>query len=253
MIETEGLARRFGRVFALHPLTLTLPAGRVVGLLGSNGAGKTTTLNILATLLPPSDGTARVAGFDVRKQPLDVRRVIGLVPEHAAVYEGLTADEYLELAARVRGLPDATWRGRAERFLAHLELQDARTRRLGTFSKGMRAKVLLAAALLHDPQVLILDEPMSGLDVPSQQRLVRLLAEFAASGRTVLYSSHVLEQVERACDVLVLLHQGNLLWCGDVADLRARHEGASLPEIFLRMTHAEAGASLTWAQLLAGP
>lgn len=251
MIELEGLGRTFGSVVALQPLTLALPAGAVVGLLGANGAGKTTCLNMLATLLPPTQGTARVDGCDVREQPLEVRRRIGYVPEHAAVYEGLTCDEYLELAGRIRGLSEDVLRGRADRFLKHLGLTDARQRRLGTFSKGMRGKTLLAAALLHDPKVLILDEPLSGLDPASQRLVSDLLREMAGAGRTVLYSSHVLEQVEQVCDVLVLLHQGRLLWHGAIAELRERHAGARLSDVFLKMTASPGGGRpSTWAELL---
>ena len=250
MISITGLGRSYGSIAALRPLTLDLPSGRTIGLLGANGAGKTTTLNLLTTLLEPSEGTAVVAGCDIRQDPLGVRRAIGYVPEHASAYDGLTADEYLELAGRVRDLPEDTWRPRADRFLTHLGLQDARQRRLGTYSKGMRAKVLLAAALLHDPQVLILDEPMSGLDVESQRVVSVLLREMTAAGRTVLYSSHVLEQVEQLCDVLVLLHRGSLLWHGSIEELRTKHGDASLSEIFLRMTHSGDGRALSWAELL---
>jgi ABC-2 type transport system ATP-binding protein len=148
-------------------------------------------------------------------------------------------------------LPDDVVRGRAHRFLAHLGLSEARQRRLGTYSKGMRGKVVLAAALLHDPQVLLLDEPLSGLDVASQALVASLLRQMAGAGRDILYSSHVLEQVEDLCDVLVLLHEGRVLWHGRVADLRQQHAGGRLSAIFLRMTASPGGGrSFTWAQLL---
>lgn len=253
MIELQGLGRRFGSLVAVHPLTLTLPPGVIVGLLGANGAGKTTTLNMLATLLPPSEGTALVDGHDIRTEPLEVRRRLGYVPEHASVYEGLTAEEYLDLAGRVRGMDADVLQGRADRFFSHLGLTEARRRRLGTYSKGMRAKVLLAAALLHEPAVLVLDEPLSGLDVASQRLVADLLREFATAGGTVIYSSHVLEQVERLCDVLVLLHEGRLLWEGHVEALTSSRGGAPLAEVFLRMTSSADGRKVSWAELLAGP
>ena len=253
MIVTTGLCRRFGSVVALEPLTLTLEGGAVIGVLGGNGAGKTTLLSMLATLLLPTEGTAEVRGHDVVREPLEVRRLVGYVPEHASVYEGLTADEYLELCGRIRGMQAATLQGRADRLLAHLGLAEARKRRLGTFSKGMRGKVLLAAALLHDPAVLILDEPLSGLDVASQALVGELLREMARNGRTILYSSHVLEQVESHCDVLLLLHAGKLLWHGSLDDLRAGHDGAALAAIFLAMTAGpDGGKATTWSELL-GP
>ena len=251
VIELQSASRSYGSRVALLPCDLVVPGGAVVGLLGANGAGKTTLLSLVTTLLPPTSGQVIVAGHDVTADPLAVRRSLGYVPEHAACYEGLTADETLELAAAVRGLPEATWRPRADRLLRHLGLHDDRTRRLGTYSKGMRSKALLAVALLHDPQVLVLDEPLNGLDVAGQRLLTSLLREVADAGRTVLYSSHVLEQVERACDILVLLHQGRLLWTGRVHELRAAHGGAPLADVFVAMTEPRAqGRPVSWAELL---
>jgi len=250
MLELEGLSRRFDQVVAVDRLDLVLPAGRLVGLLGANGAGKTTTLNMLTTLLEPTAGTARVAGCDIRTQVMDVRRRIGYVPEHGAVYEGLSAREYLELAALLHDLDPLVGLRRAERILAHFELGEVLDDRLAGFSKGMRRKVLVTAALLHDPPVLFLDEPMDGLDVASQRRLADLLVQLAAGGKTVLYSSHVLQQVEEICQHLVLIHEGRLLWQGEVAELRRAHDGAPLVDVFLRMTHQDGDAPVAWADLL---
>jgi ABC-2 type transport system ATP-binding protein len=250
MIRIEGLTRSFGSILAVDDLTVEAPAGRIVGLLGANGAGKTTTLNMLTTLLEPSAGTARVAGHDILDDAIAVRRSLGYVPEHGAVYEGLTAEEYLEMAGRVRGLDRLIFAGRADRILSHFGLMNDRKRRLGTFSKGMRRKVLVTAALLHDPRVLFLDEPMDGLDAISQRKLADLLRDLASRGRTILYSSHILEQVQRLCDMLIFLHRGRLLWSGDVSTLRREHHGAALGEIFLTMTSPEAETRVTWAELL---
>jgi len=236
MIRTYELTRRFGNTTAVDGLTVTVSPGRITALLGPNGAGKTTTLNMLTTLLPPTSGTAEVAGHDILADPLDVRRAIGYVPEHGAVYEGLTADEYLELAGAVHGLDAAAVRERATRLLEYLDVAGARERRLAAHSKGMRRKVLVTAALLHDPPVLLLDEPMDGLDARSQQKLVELLRDLARAGKTILYSSHVLQQVEEMCDELVLIHEGRLRWTGSLASLRETHDGASLREIFLALT-----------------
>jgi ABC-2 type transport system ATP-binding protein len=250
MLELAGLSRRFDDLLAVDHLDLAIPAGRLVGLLGANGAGKTTTLNMLTTLLAPSEGTARVAGHDICSEVMEVRRRLGYVPEHGAVYEGLTAREYLELAALLHDLDPAVGLRRAERILAHFDLTDALDDRLASFSKGMTRKVLVTAALLHDPPVLFLDEPMDGLDVASQRRLAALLVELAAGGKTVLYSSHVLQQVEEICQHLVLIHEGRLLWQGDVGDLRQQHDGAPLTDIFLRMTHQDGDQPAAWADLL---
>jgi ABC-2 type transport system ATP-binding protein len=181
---------------------------------------------------------------------MDVRRRLGYVPEHGAVYEGLSTREYLELAALLHDLDPAVGLRRAERLLAHFDLTAALDDRLASFSKGMTRKVLVTAALLHDPPVLFLDEPMDGLDVASQRRLADLLVELAAGGKTVLYSSHVLQQVEEICEHLVLIHEGRLLWEGAVDDLRREHGGAALTDIFLRMTHQDGDQPLAWADLL---
>ncbi len=252
MLELAGLRRCFDDVVAVDRLDLALPAGCLVGLLGANGAGKTTTLDLLATLLAPTAGTARVAGHDIRTEVMAVRRKLGYVPEHGAVYEGLTAREYLELAALLHDLDPQVGLGRAERILAHFALTGVLDDRLASFSKGMRRKVLVTAALLHDPPVLLLDEPMDGLDVASQRRLADLLVQLAAGGKTVVYSSHVLQQVEEICQRLVLIHEGRLLWHGEVADLRREHGGAPLTDIFLRMTHQDSGSTVAWADLLGG-
>ncbi len=236
MIQITNLTRRFDSLVAVDDLTVEVPAGKIVALLGANGAGKTTTLNMLTTLLEPSEGTARVAGHDIRDEGPAVRRALGYVPEHGILYEGLTADEYLELAGRVRGLDAAAIRERAGKLLDFFCIDEVRDNRLGTFSKGMRRKVLVTAALLHRPQVLFLDEPMDGLDVKSQKGLGDLLREQAASGCTVVYSSHILQQVEELCEHVVLIHQGRLRYAGPLADLRQSHAGAGLRDIFLELT-----------------
>lgn len=252
MIQLHALTRRFDELLAVDALDLTIPSGAITALLGPNGAGKTTTLNMLTTLLPPTSGTAEVAGCDIVENPAGVRRAIGYVPEHGAVYEGLTADEFLELAGRVRGLESAEIHRRATRLLEYFEVADARDRRLGAHSKGMRRKVLVTAALLHDPEVIFFDEPMDGLDVKSQKRLGELLRDLAAEGKTVVYSSHVLQQVEELCEHLVLIHEGRLLREGPLADLRNEHGGAGLRDVFLAMTDGAEERGSSWHELLTG-
>jgi ABC-2 type transport system ATP-binding protein len=236
VIRTRGLTRRFGEKTAVDALDCELGPGRIVALLGANGAGKTTTINMLTTLLAPSAGSAEVGGHDVVAHGDGVRRIIGYVPEHGAVYEGLTADEYLDLAATVREMDPAEARARIDHHLELFELTAERGHRLGTFSKGMRRKVLVTAALLHRPEVLFLDEPMDGLDVRSQKLLGDLLRAEADRGCLVLYSSHILQQVEELCEEVVLIHEGRLKFQGGMADLRAAHAGAGLRDIFLALT-----------------
>ena len=252
MIETCGLTRTFGSVRALDGLDLDIPAGRVVGLLGPNGAGKTTLLKILTTLLEPSGGTATIDGLDVTRDALEIRRRIGYVPEHGAVYEGLTADEFVELSGVAHELDERRLRERRDRLFDHFELTEARTRRLGGFSKGMRRKVLVSAAVLHDPRVVLLDEPLDGLDVPSQDKVIALLRELAAQGRAVLLSSHVLEQVSEICDHVVVIAAGHAVWQGDLEVLRAEHPDRPLREVFRQLTVGPAEERVPLASLLGG-
>lgn len=236
MISIRHLTRRFENLTAVSDLTVEIPSGRIVALLGANGAGKTTTLNMLTTLMTPTAGTAEVGGFDITTEGGDVRRIIGYVPEQGALYEGLTADEFLELAGRIRGLSGEVIEKRSAELLEFFDLADSRHLRLGTFSKGMRRKILVTASLLHQPEVLFLDEPMDGLDVRSQKKLGELLQRKAAEGCTVIYSSHILQQVEELCEDVVLIHQGSLKWHGPLNELRAAHQGAGLRDIFLELT-----------------
>ncbi len=236
MISIRHLTRRFEKLTAVDDLTVDIPSGRIVALLGANGAGKTTTLNMLTTLLTPSSGTAEVCGFDICDQGDKVRSILGYVPEHGVLYEGLSADEYLELAGRIRGLSGAEIQERATWLLEFFEVAEMRSRRLVEFSKGMRRKILVSAALLHRPQVLFLDEPMDGLDVRSQKKLGELLQKQAAEGCTVIYSSHILQQVEELCQEVVLIHGGALRWHGQLADLKQDYQGAGLRDIFLQLT-----------------
>jgi ABC-2 type transport system ATP-binding protein len=236
MIHLYSLSRRFGQLVAVDKVTCVIPSGAITALLGPNGAGKTTTLNMLTTLLEPTDGTAAVAGHDIRTDGPAVRRAIGYVPEHGTVYEGLSADEYLELAGRIRGLSSGEIRSRATPLLERFDVAEARGRRLGTFSKGMLRKILVTAALLHRPAVLFLDEPMDGLDVRSQKELADLLSELASDGICIVYSSHVLQQVEEVCSRVLLIHAGRLCWEGSLTDLQAAHAGHDLRDIFLELT-----------------
>lgn len=236
MISIRHLTRRFKNLTAVDDLTLDIPSGRIVALLGANGAGKTTTLNMLTTLMAPTDGTAEVGGFDICTQGGEVRRILGYVPEHGALYDGLTADEFLELAGRIRGLPSELINSRSTEMMGFFDVADSRTQRLATFSKGMRRKVLVIAALLHQPKILFLDEPMDGLDVRSQKKLGELLQQQAAQGCTVIYSSHILQQVEELCQEVILIHKGALRWQGALTDMKAAHKGAGLRDIFLQLT-----------------
>ena len=244
-IEARGLTRSFGPVRAVDGLDLSVRRGEVFGFLGPNGAGKTTTIRMLATLLAPDAGEARVGGHDVRAEGNAVRAAIGYLPETPFLYDKLTAREFLDFVAEVSGVPAAVKRERIEGWLRFFRLADAPPDDfLEAFSQGMRKKVALAATLLHEPSVLFLDEPTSSLD-PASARLVKdLLRDLARRGATVFLSSHILEVVEEICDRVAIIHRGRLVACGTLEELRAmraRREG-TLEEIFLELTE-EPGAA----------
>jgi len=241
MVEIQGLVRRYGDVEAVSGLTLTIPDGQVLGLLGPNGAGKSTTLRTLATLIRPTSGTVRIGGFDVAAQPDDVRRIIGYVPEGADLYDALTGMEFLELVADLHRLPRDVADSRRRPLLQSFELLDDATRPIGEFSKGMKQKLLITAALQHDPTTLLLDEPLDGLDVAAQEVLKGIIRRQAAAGHVVVYSSHILEVVERLCDRVAIIHRGRLVADGSPAELLAAHPGRTLSGIFLALTGAEPG------------
>ena len=241
MIEIQGVVGRFGDVEAVSGLTLAIPGGQVFGLLGPNGAGKSTTLRILATLIRPTSGTVRIGGFDVAAQPDEVRRIIGYVPEGADLYDALTGTEFLELVADLHRLPPKEADARRRPLLESFALLDDAGRPIGEYSKGMKQKLLITAALQHDPDVLLLDEPLDGLDVAAQEVLKGIIRRQAAAGRVVVYSSHILEVVERLCDRVAIIHRGRLVADGSPASLLAGHTGRSLSEIFLELTGARPG------------
>ena len=236
MIRTEHLSHAYGGTLALEDLNLEVHGGEILGLLGPNGAGKSTTVKILTGLIRPNAGRALVAGFDIVQQPLEAKQRLGYVPEQPVVYETLTASEFLEVIAALHHLEPASARQRRDELLELLGLADARHRRLNAFSKGMKQKVVLAAALLHRPQVLILDEPLDGLDANSARVVKELLRSLAAQGRTILFCSHILEVVERMCTRIVVIDKGQEIAEGTPQEIAERTRSASLDEAFAKLT-----------------
>jgi ABC-2 type transport system ATP-binding protein len=236
LIRIQGLARDYGGRPAVRDLSLEIPAGEVFGLLGTNGAGKSTTLKMLATLLRPSAGTALVAGHDLVAASNEVRKVIGYVPEGAELYEVLTGEEFLDLVRDLHRVPDWVAGARRSALARAFALEPDLQRPVGEYSKGMRQKLLLIAALQHDPRVLLLDEPMDGLDVQAQTALKEVIREHARQGGCIVYSSHILEVVERVCDRVAILHQGRVAALGAPREMTEESGEASLSELFLRIT-----------------
>lgn len=236
-VVLSGLQKSFGPKTVLDGLDLHVERGQVFGYLGPNGAGKTTTVRILVGMLDGFRGRAEVAGFDVAIDPIEVKRRIGYVAENAQLYETLTVFEHLHLVGRLRGLDDDLVAERGLRMLEAFDLEGRVSFRLGALSKGMRQKVMIAAALLHDPEVLFLDEPLAGLDVHSAVLAKTLIRALADSGRTVFYCSHMMDVVERVCDRMVILNGGRIVADGTFEDLRkGRRDGGTLERVFLELT-----------------
>lgn len=243
MIHTDNLGKDYGGKVALQALTMRAGPGDILGFLGPNGAGKSTTVKILTGMLKPTTGSARVAGFDVVTAPLEVKRRIGFVPETGALYEALTADEYLEMAGCLHHLDAAARKARVDELLDLFDLGQARSSRLSEYSKGMKQKVVIAAALLHKPDVLFLDEPLDGLDANTAMLVKELLKQLANQGRTILFCSHILDVVERICTRLVIIDQGRMIAEGTADEIKRQTGAASLELAFNQLTGgAEAGA-----------
>jgi len=238
MISIRHLTKLFGSVPAVDDLTLEVPAGQILGLLGPNGAGKTTTLKMVTGMLAPDAGTALICGVDIEKEPLEAKRLLGFVPDSGAVYEALTGLEYLLMVAALYGIGEDDARPRIRQFLDFFDL-DERTLRgklLGAYSKGMRRKIVITAALLHNPKVVLLDEPLDGLDANAAVGFKALLETLARDGKTIVYSSHVLDVVERVCHRVAVIAKGKLLVDGTPAELLSQHGAKTLEELFTRLT-----------------
>jgi ABC-2 type transport system ATP-binding protein len=236
MIHTEDLSREYGSKLALSGLNLHVAPGEILGFLGPNGAGKSTTVKILTGMIRPTHGRAQVAGFDVVEQPLEVKSRIGYVPETAALYDGLTAAEYLELIACLHHLDRKTADTRSGELLELFGLDADKHQRMREFSKGMRQKVLIASALIHRPEVLFLDEPLDGLDANAAMVVKEVLKQLAGQGRTILFCSHILDVVERMCTRIVIINGGRQIADGTAEEIRASTGAASLEEAFSRLT-----------------
>ncbi len=240
LVELSGVTRRFGEVLAVDGLTLKVLPGEVFGLLGPNGAGKTTTVRMICGLLPPTDGSLRIGGNDVAEDPLAARRQIGFVPDGAPLYPNLSPRQHLMLVGRLHGMEEAPLASEAERLVECLGLTDRIDDPVGEFSRGMRQKTALACALIHRPQLLILDEPLSGLDAPTAAVFKEVLRSWAKDGGAVLYTSHLLDVVERVCDRMAVLTEGRLVGLGSLDELRATAgQDGTLEQVFGALASSE--------------
>jgi ABC-2 type transport system ATP-binding protein len=232
VLELDAIWKTFRGVPAVRSLSLRATPGQVVGLLGRNGSGKSTTVRMIVGLLRPTLGVIRWRGIDIQEQLLDYQSLVGYVPEEPRLYAYLTASEYLELVGGLRGLARSTIVRRTNRYLEIFGLDTDRYAPLSAFSKGMRQKVLIAAALIHDPAILVLDEPNSGLDVAATLILRALVTTLAGRGKIIVYSSHMLDAVEKVCQEVLILHDSAVVASTSVTRLRELTESASLEEAF---------------------
>jgi ABC-2 type transport system ATP-binding protein len=239
MLEVHGLTKCYSGIPAVDHVSFTIRPGEILGYLGPNGAGKSTTVRMLTGLLEPTSGRISFHGQDVHQNLRDYQRRIGYVPEDAHLYPHLSGREYLQLVGRLRGLPRRILEPKMDELLHLIGLWEDRHSALAGYSKGMRQKVLLLAALLHDPELLLLDEPFSGLDVNAAMVLRGLLRSLAGSRKMILYSSHVLEVVEKVCHTVLILHQGRVVAHDSVARLRERVGESSLEGVFAQLTQTE--------------
>lgn len=246
MIETTHLTRTFGDLTAVDDLTLHIPPGQLFGFLGPNGAGKTTTIRMLVGLLRPSHGRVAIAGHDIISDDLAAKRAIGYLAQSPPLYPRLTGREYLRFIGGLYGLDDAAVAERAAPLLEMLSLGHKAGDVIESYSGGMRHKLALVSVLLHRPQVVILDEPLAGLDPVSARVVKDLLRDLCNEGATVFFSTHTLEIAERVCDRVGILHNGRLIADGNLGELRrqAAREQATLEDLFLALTADEAAAAV---------
>lgn len=246
-ISVNNLTKIFNDHTAVDHISFEVPSGQICGYLGPNGAGKTTTVKMLTGMIKPNEGKAAVAGFDIRKNPLQVKKAIGYVPESGALYENLTPHEYLSMIGALYHLTGEPLENKIDEFLRIFKLSNAKNDRMNSFSKGMKQKVVISAALLHNPEVIFFDEPLNGLDANSAFLLKELIRNLAAQGKTIFYCSHILEVVEKICDRVIIIHDGKIAADGSIDELQHLTRKSSLEDIFSQVTHSEDMAEIAEA------
>ena len=240
MIEARGLSKRFqdkkrGEIRAVENVSFTCQPGKIYGLLGANGAGKTTTLRMLATILEPTDGTAVVCGHDVVEEPEKVRANVGFLSTATALYPRLTAQELVEYFGRLNGLDEPTLKKRVDDIFNRLDMNGFRDRRCDKLSTGMKQKTSIARTLVHDPPVMIFDEPTTGLDVMTARTIITFISDCRDRGKAIIFSTHIMSEVDRLCDRIGIIHDGKLLADGTVPELRAKYAEHNLEEIIVKV------------------
>jgi ABC-2 type transport system ATP-binding protein len=250
-VEAIALTRTFGNKIAVDELSLAVDPGEFFGFLGPNGAGKSTTIKMLVGLLRPSAGIARIAGIDMWREPLQAKQLLGVLPEGLNLYDRLTAREFIRFAGAMYGLPNAKIEERTEELLSLMDLSSDADKMIVDYSQGMRKKTALAAALIHAPKVLFLDEPFEGVDAVSGRAIRNVLEQLRQRGTTIFFSSHILEIVERLCTRIGVIARGKLVAEGTIQEMRLQlrsGETATLEEIFLQTVGAQQAGDAGWQE-----
>ena len=246
VIEIKSLVKHFGPIHAVQGISFSLNKGEVLGFLGPNGAGKSTTMKMVTGFLEPTAGSVSVCGYDILENPIEAKKKIGYLPEGAPLYGEMTVTAFLNFIADVRGMTGKAREDRIEEVIQKINLQSVRTQTLETLSKGYKRRVGLAHAILHDPEILIMDEPTDGLD-PNQKHEVRTLIKEMASEKAIIISTHILEEVDAVCTRAIIIASGKLLFDGTPAELLAKSTNGKLDDVFREITlkhHEERGVAL---------
>jgi ABC-2 type transport system ATP-binding protein len=249
IISIKNLTKNYGTNPVLRGINLNIEAGKIIGYIGPNGAGKSTTLKILAGIIPDFKGEVHVLGMDVRENALDIKRKIGFIPENAMLYETLTPIEYLTFIGQLYEMSVSEIEKKAQDLLALFGLSPNVHQRMTTFSKGMKQKVLLIAGMIHNPEIIFLDEPLSGLDANAVILVKEILVQLRNSGKTIVYSSHIMDVVEKISDRIVLINKGEIIANGSFEELKSS-QNSSLEQIFAQLTGSTESTSLTAGQFL---
>lgn len=241
MIQFEHVTKTYGKSSApaVDDLNLTVETGKVFGYIGPNGAGKSTTIRLMTGILAPTSGHVVIGGYDMAKEPIDAKQLIGFVPDAHELYDRLTGLEYLNFMADVYSVNAAARKQHIEKYLALFELEDAAGEQIRSYSRGMKQKLTIIGALIHNPPVWVLDEPMVGLDPKSAHVLKAEMRRHCDAGNTVFFSTHVLEVAEKLCDEIAIIDKGKVLAKGTMEQLRSGESGSSLEELFLQLTETE--------------
>ncbi len=236
IIEIKQLKKNYDGRYVLNGMDAIIEPGQLLGYIGPNGAGKSTTIKIICGLIPDFEGEVKVMGMDVRKEAQTIKQHIGYIPEQAALYDVLTPMEYLRLIGKLYSMPDAAIKSKSLSLLRLFELDKNAEQRMETFSKGMRQKVLLTSGLLHNPDIIFLDEPLSGLDANAVILIKEILSQLKAAGKTLFYSSHIMDVVEKVCDRIIIIDKGNKIADDSFANLQLQSNSGTLENIFTKLT-----------------